>query len=253
MQPPGGSSLCLIGEFGLRIDGADEQLSLRCQQLLALLALRDRPVERRSMCAALWPDEPLDRSRKTLRTAIWRLRHHHDSLVMVDGNHVRLNPGLEVDVRRAMKHAREAIEYGQLSPDLDPHLLAHDLLEDWDDEWVLLERERFRQLRMHALEAISIQLTRRGDHSMAVAASLDAISAEPFRESAHRTLIAAFIAEGNLVEAVRQFQRFRELSAELGIVPSPQLTAMLSDLVPVSSDGMPVPVPSRPTRLSRAT
>ncbi|MGH8905015.1 MAG: hypothetical protein ACRD0K_00470 [Egibacteraceae bacterium] len=32
--------------------------------------------------------------------------------------------------------------------------LAGDLLPDWYDDWVLIERERFHQLRLHALEAL---------------------------------------------------------------------------------------------------
>ena len=39
-----------------------------------------------------------------------------------------------------------------------------ELLPDWYDDWVLLERERFRQLRLHALDALCDDLTRAGRH-----------------------------------------------------------------------------------------
>jgi DNA-binding SARP family transcriptional activator len=237
--------LCLLGQFDLWLCEESVSVPVRCQQVLALLALRDRPVERRSLCAALWPDEPPERSRNNLRTTIWRLRQLHAELVVVDGTHVRLARVVDVDVRRAMTFARDAIDAGRLSPDLDLRLLTADLLEDWDDEWVLLERERFRQLRMHALEAISVQLSRQGAHSLAVEAGLGAISAEPFRESAHRALIEAFIEEGNLVEALRQYQRFSDLAAELGIMPSPRLTALMGRLLPAPHDFVPAQVRRR--------
>lgn len=240
--------LCLLGEFDLRIGDESVSVPVRCQQVLALLALRDRPVERRPLCAALWPDEPPERCRNNLRTTIWRLRQLDDRLVLVDGTHVRLGQVVEVDVRHAMAQARDAIDAGRLSPDLDLRLLCADLLEDWDDEWVLLERERFRQLRMHALEAISVQLSRQGAHSLAVEAGLGAISAEPFRESAHRALIEAFIGEGNLVEALRQYQPFSDLAAELGIMPSPRLTSLMKDLLPVPHDVIPAQVRRRVRR-----
>src|SRR6266700_2866149 len=38
--------------------------------------------------------------------------------------------------------------------DLSDEGLSADLLPDWYDDWLLLEQERFRQLRMHALEAL---------------------------------------------------------------------------------------------------
>jgi DNA-binding SARP family transcriptional activator len=234
--------LCLLGQFDLVLCDETVSVPLRCQQVLALLALRDRPVERRSLCAALWPDEPPERCRNNLRTTIWRLRQLDGGLVLVDGTHLRLSPAVDLDVSRAMAQARDAIDAGRLSPDLDLRLLSFDLLEDWDDEWVILERERFRQLRMHALETISVQLSRQGAHSLAVEAGLGAISAEPFRESAHRALIEAFIGEGNLVEAIRQYQRFSDLAAELGIMPSPRLTALMGELLPIPHDAIPAQV-----------
>ena len=40
--------------------------------------------------------------------------------------------------------------------------LYGELLPSWYDDWVLLERERLRQLRMHAWEALSEKLVRAG-------------------------------------------------------------------------------------------
>jgi DNA-binding SARP family transcriptional activator len=237
--------LCLLGQFDISVGGGSVSVPVRCQQVLALLALRDRPVERRPLCAALWPDEPPERCRSNLRTTIWRLRQLDEQLVLVGGTHVRLGPLVDVDVRRAMTQARDAIEARRLPPDLDLRLLSADLLEDWDDEWVLMERERFRQLRMHALEAISTQLSQQGAYSLAVEAGLGAISAEPFRESAHRALIEAFIGEGNLVEAMRQYQRFSDLAAELGILPSPRLNALMGELLPIPHEVIPAQVRRR--------
>jgi hypothetical protein len=37
--------------------------------------------------------------------------------------------------------------------------LYEDLLPAWDDDWLVLERERHRQLRLHALENLSARLS----------------------------------------------------------------------------------------------
>ena len=62
----------------------------------------------------------------------------------------------------------------------------------------------------------------------AIEAAMLAASAEPLRESAHKTLIRAHIAEGNLTEARRVYLAYRGLLArELGVRPSADFTAGL--------------------------
>ena len=59
-------------------------------------------------------------------------------------------------------------------------------------------------------------------------AGLVAVRAEPLRESAHRVLIKAHLAEGNHGEASRQYSSYRHLMlAELGVEPSPHLRELL--------------------------
>ncbi len=103
--------------------------------------------------------------------------------------------------------------------------LAGDLLPGWYDDWVIVERERIRQLRLHALEVLCENLSRSGRHAQAVDAGLSAVAEEPLRESAQRALIAAHLREGNVSEAVRQYDRYRKLlGASLGLEPSFEVT-----------------------------
>jgi DNA-binding SARP family transcriptional activator len=96
-----------------------------------------------------------------------------------------------------------------------------DLLLGWYEDWVLVERERLRQLRLHALEALSGLLLAVGDLPTAVEAALAAVAIEPLRESAHRAVIQAHLAEGNRVEALRQYASLRQLLRdEVGVEPS---------------------------------
>jgi DNA-binding SARP family transcriptional activator len=111
-------------------------------------------------------------------------------------------------------------------------LLARgEILPDWYDDWLVIERERFRQLRVHALERLCDRLTAAGRFAEAVDAGLAAVESEPLRESAHRALIRTHLAEGNACEALRQYRAFRELlRRELGLRPSELMEALVRRL-----------------------
>src|SRR5437867_4028183 len=68
-------------------------------------------------------------------------------------------------------------------------LLHEDLLPDWYDDWVALERERLRQLRVHALEQLCDRLLVAERFGEATEAALAASRTEPLRESPQRLLI----------------------------------------------------------------
>ena len=109
--------------------------------------------------------------------------------------------------------------------------LRGELLPGWYDDWVLLERERIRQLRMHALEHVATRLTAAGRYGDALQVAYAAVGAEPLRESAHRTVVRVHLAEGNLVEALRAYEQFRILLRDdLGIQPSELMVRLVRGL-----------------------
>ncbi len=114
-----------------------------------------------------------------------------------------------------------------------PEGLCDELLPEWYDDWVLLERERLRQIRLHSLEALCTRLSTLGRHGLAIEAGLAAVRAEPLRESAHRVVIRAHLAEGNASEALRQFAELvNVLSENLGIAPSAATADLVAALRP---------------------
>jgi DNA-binding SARP family transcriptional activator len=138
-----------------------------------------------------------------------------------------------VDVREAEARAHRLIDRPQACPDVDlsGSGLGGELLPDWYDDWLRVERERLRQLRLHALEALAERLIGLGRHAEAIEVALEAVMCEPLRESAHRMLIAAHLAEGNRYEALRQYRRYcRAMREDLGLGPSEQLTALVAPL-----------------------
>ena len=154
-------------------------------------------------------------------------------MVEATTTHLRLARDLAVDVQELTGLAKGLESPTARAGDApDPSVLAGDLLPDWYEDWVVLERERYRQLRLHALEALCGRLTAAGRFGAAVQAGLAAVAGEPLRESAHRTLIQAHLAEGNPGEAVRQYHLYRRLLAtELAIEPSPAIRGMVQPLL----------------------
>jgi DNA-binding SARP family transcriptional activator len=105
-----------------------------------------------------------------------------------------------------------------------------ELLPDWYDDWLVTERERLRQLRLHALEESVRVLIERGRLSEAIDLGLRAVAMEPLRESAHRLVIRAHLAEGNRAEALRQYRCCADLLRhELAVEPSAQMAVLLAD------------------------
>ncbi|MEX2374657.1 MAG: bacterial transcriptional activator domain-containing protein, partial [Dehalococcoidia bacterium] len=110
--------------------------------------------------------------------------------------------------------------------------LSTDLLPDWYDDWAILESEEWRQLRLHALDALANRLKTDGRFSDAIGAALAAVRGEPLRETANATLIHIHLEEGNPSEALAAFERYRILLRdELGLDPSPLLLQLMEDLL----------------------
>jgi DNA-binding SARP family transcriptional activator len=206
------------------------------QRLLAFLALKGRLVRRPVAAGTLWPVGTEDHATSSLRSAIARLHGQARSAVEVTARDLGLSDDVTVDFWDSRSVAHQLLAPQGSSSSADPGAeaipgLSAELLPDWYDEWVLVETEDWRQLRLHALEALSDRLTTRGQYGDAAAAALAAVRAEPLRESPRAALIRVHIAEGNPSEALREFARYGELlKLELGVEPTERLRALVADL-----------------------
>lgn len=234
LDPPRPISLQLIGSFRLTVSGADADIPLPAQRLLALLALRHRPLLRGYAAGTLWLDHSEARAAGNLRSVLWRLRMQDLPVVEVHNGSIELAPMVNVDLHEAVDRAQRWLAGSETEGDhaAGPAALEGEVLPDWYDDWVSDERERFRQLRLHALEAMAERLAGAGRWADAVLAAMTALAADPLRESAHRAVIKVHLAEGNVAEAVRQLRRCQRLMIdEVGVPPS----ALLEELIPISA------------------
>ena len=223
--------LQLLGGWALHGVADRVAAPLTVRRVVACLALRG-PCSRDELAADLWPDATQSHAHGCLRTALWRARALDPGLLACDGETVALGPGVAVDVTELVEDVH-ALQQGRVSDRLRRlpwSLRSGELVPGWYDEWLLLERERVRQLRLHALEGLAAVLAAEGAYAMALEAAGAAVRAEPLRESAHRAVVAVHLQEGNRSEALRHYRAFRDLlDRELGVQPS----AAFDDLVGV--------------------
>ena len=147
--------LRLLQGFALSREGAPVDVSMSEQRVLAFLAVNQRPLLRTYVAAALWLDSSEKHALGNLRSAIWRLQKGGGELVQASRSHVGLGSEVLVDVRSVASLAGRMLGApGQFDlNEVDETTLCGELLPGWYDEWVVVERERMRQLQLHALEA----------------------------------------------------------------------------------------------------
>jgi DNA-binding SARP family transcriptional activator len=224
----------LLDGFGIHCAGAGpasvDDLPHVVQRLVAYLGLCGRPP-RSALAGQLWPDATESHAHGSLRSALWRLQKVLPGLVDACGDHLSLAHGVRVDVHELSHWARRARDPRAPLEDVEVPAtgLRGELLPGWYDDWVLLERERLRQLRLHALEQVAHRLMTVGRYGDALEVAYAAVHAEPLRESAHRTVVRVHLAEGNVSEALRAYEQFRVLLAdELSVRPSDLMTSLVA-------------------------
>ncbi|MFF5288997.1 AfsR/SARP family transcriptional regulator [Paractinoplanes globisporus] len=224
--------LHLLDGFRLLHDGEPVPVPRGLQRIVAIVGLHPGAT-RGHLAGSLWPETSEERALSCLRTAIWRLRRSRCCPILAAGDTVRLDPVVTVDVDELIRSVSE-VRAGA-DPRCAREVLAaggYDLLPGWYEDWVLLDRERLRQLRLHALEELARAHLRAAEHGDALQAALEAMRAEPLRESPHRLIVEIHLAEGNAYEALHAFYVYRDLlRQDLAVEPSPTMCTLVADIL----------------------
>lgn len=205
------SRVTVLGSFTLTSGGTGVPLAVDARRLVAYLAVHPRPQERAGLAADLWPGVTAPAARALLAEAVAAV----DVPGLIEGAGdpdaaLSLAPGVEVDLAEAMTLIR-ALPRVPGDVDVDTALLDRDILPGWTASWIAVERERFRQLRLHAVEERSQRLTAAGRFADAAAMARAAVRTAPSRESARRALIEAYLAQGDIAAAVAEYDEYQEL------------------------------------------
>jgi DNA-binding SARP family transcriptional activator len=202
--------------------------------LVKLLAVRGAAVPVDEAIELLWPEIDDEVGRARLRNVLSRIRAACGDLVVRTDGGLRLAAGSHVDATEFERTAREALAASRRNgPEAEPLVrqalarYAGELLpEDRYERFAAAPRERLADLRLALLDRLATAAAGRGDVDEALRALDEAIAAQPLDE--HRYVTAADLALrlGRAHRAAAYVTRGLEVTAELGVEPTPELDAI---------------------------
>lgn len=222
--------LHLLG--GFRIESAGHTLALptrKMESLLAYLALHPGPFPRTKLAQIIWCDSSPEQARNSLRNALPALRRCvGEDFLIIDRETVQIAPTAWVDAIefRARADAFLTAPSARVE-DFEPRLYSGDLLRDFDEDWIVPEREHYRQLYLESLLKLTQMARAQSDYARAIECAQQVLENDPANEHAHQHLMFAQMALGNRDAALAQYETCcRALQTELDVEPMPETTAL---------------------------
>jgi adenylate cyclase len=219
--------------------------------LLAYLALSPSVAHGRDKLAALlWSDHGERQARDSLKQCLLRLRRAlaqvQPDAVAGDRQTVAFQPSdIEVD---AVKFAQLAATAGGIDQAVD--LFQGDLLDGLTvraaafEDWLLVERQRLRQLAIDALSRSLAQAQAAGQRDSVAVRARRLLSLDPLQEGACRALMQLHADRAERAQALKLFETFRDrLQQELGVKPELE-TLRLYDAIRLQRAGAPFAAPT---------
>ncbi len=247
--------ISLCGRLAVERDGASLTQPLPGRQgrvLFAYLVLnRARDMTRDELEAVAWPAAPPASPRAGLSTLLARLRRVlGDDALSAGGGEVRLElpGGASIDVEEAARlsaEAHQALFDSEHRAAIDAARRALELTEgtllgELDAPWIEERRREVDELRLAALEVVADAGLALGGPDLAAAerAAAALVRLAPYRETGYALLMRCRAVRGDTAEALRVFERLRELlREELGTVPSAALIALHDGLLAGDATG----------------
>jgi DNA-binding SARP family transcriptional activator len=200
-------------EVGGRVVGAGPWRLRKACTLVKLLALAPQHrLAREQALDLLWPDLPPAAAANNLRGAIHVARQAlAGAEISTDGRLLAL-PTAATDV--AEFEAAADLARRRRDPDAAwqaVDLYTGDLLpEDRYEDWLAEPREALRATYQALLLLLARLEGERGQAADAIAALERLVAHDPLHERAHRDLMRLYLAAGQRVRALRQYERLRE-------------------------------------------
>jgi len=212
----------------------------KAQDLCCFLLLHaGETLDRDLIAERLWPMRPPGKARRSLSTALWRLRQALERLspdaqsyLLAEHSTLAFNTDAPYWFDAAIFGREAAFGLSGALPCSEDHRLAlgealeayrGDLFEGSYEDWCLAERERLRLLLLRVLKRLQCDYRLGGAFEAAIACGNRLLSLDSLQEDVHCELISCYVDAGQRPLALEQFQRCREtLRRELQIEPMPE-------------------------------
>jgi len=234
-------TLCihLFGHFEMNISGrvlrAQDWPSQQTQTIgKVLIANRGKVVTGEQLLEILWPNEPVESSRRRLHVRISQLRSllaDQKSLIQtVHGGYV-FQPDesvwLDVDQYQASLAEAAALQgSGQQIEAITRFEQARELYrgdflaEDLYADWTFHQREALRETFINLLIELSECYAQQGRYRLAIARTRQALTKDPLRETIYTRLMLYHYYAGERDQSLRIFEQCRDmLQKDLGVAP----------------------------------
>ncbi|GIK54481.1 MAG: hypothetical protein HND44_05750 [Chloroflexi bacterium] len=239
--------------------------SKKAQAILCYLALNTHTHYRRDLAGKFWGDKSEKLAQGSLRVAINLLRSAGLEPYLVITNNT-----LSFDLDSAYWCDAEAFDrllarYRRGDDAGDAHLLRQaadlyrgDFLDGFTlgdtldfDDWVVVQRQHWRELALTALDELVNRLSAAGQYAEGITYASRQLTIDPLREPTHRQLMWLLARSGQRQAALEQYEKCREwLLLQLGAEPEEETTAVyeaIKSAPHTSTRPLPWPSPFLPT------
>ncbi len=228
----------LLGDFCLLYDEmlVDRVDTPRLQSLVAYLLLhQNAPQSRHHLAFLFWPDSVEKQALANFRNLLYQLRHvlpKADHFLHIDAKNVQWRADTSfssdvTDLMDAVAHANRAELAGnrirlRCALERVVDLYHGDLLPSCYDDWILVERDRFRQTFIEKLGQLADLLEKQCDYDAAIAYVRRLLVYDPMLEDTFRWLMRLYTLSGNRAAALRTYHAcVTMLQQEFGADPDP--------------------------------
>lgn len=252
-----GLSIQLFGTWTLHCgdSGGDPPIGAPARELASYLLLhRDRPIARTTLADLLWPGQEATLALKHLRQTLWQLQN---SIGQLDaGSETEL---FEITPRCVTLRSRavQRLDVAEFEATVDAlrgvasriltadeadradravTLYQGDLLDGYDYEWCVVEREFMRSAWLTTLDRLMRYCEHEGEYERGIDYGERILRVDRAREYTHRRMMYLHAMLGNRTGALRQFDRCRAaLAEELDVAPA-RPTVLLQQLIRNGAD-----------------
>jgi DNA-binding SARP family transcriptional activator/tetratricopeptide (TPR) repeat protein len=208
--------------------------SRRTIGLLGYLVAEQRSITRELLAALFWPDEEISKGRGNLRRELhnlaqilpdcWELNRQSVTFAPSASMSIDIYTVLQLEAEERWEEAAEL-----LSGEFLEGLHLNEVLEF--ENWLLYERERWRELSQTILTQVIEGNIRRGHYADALRHTQRQLQLAPWNENAHMHAMRLLAWMGQRGAALRQFETCKQaVREELEVEPAPETIALYQQI-----------------------